>query len=97
MKKGDMVWLGVSSANRDPRVFDAPDAFVPDRPANPHLAFAAGPHRCLGAHLARSELVVALQEWHRVIPDYRVVNSAPLQERGAQLTLLELPLAWDAA
>ena len=95
MKKGDMIWLGVSSANRDPRVFVRPDEFVPDRPANPHLAFAAGPHRCLGAHLARSELVIALQEWHRLIPEYRLATDAPLVERGAQLTLLELPLAWD--
>ncbi len=95
MKKGDMVWLGVSSANRDPRVFENPDAFVPDRPANPHVAFAAGPHRCLGAHLARSELVIALEEWHRRIPDYRLATDAPLVERGAQLTLLTLPLEWE--
>jgi len=95
MKKGDMVWLGVSSANRDPRVFDHPDEFVPDRAANPHLAFAAGPHRCLGAHLARSELVIAFEEWHRQIPDYRLATTEPLRERGGQLTLLSLPLEWD--
>jgi cytochrome P450/uncharacterized OB-fold protein len=97
MKEGDMVWLGVSSANRDPRVFDDPDAFVPDRPANPHLAFAAGPHRCLGAHLARNELLVALEEWHHAIPDYRLAATAPLHERGAQLTLLTVPLEWDVS
>jgi cytochrome P450 len=95
MKKGDVVWLGISSANRDPRVFSDPDEFVPDRHPNPHLAFAAGAHRCLGAHLARKELIVAVEEWHLRIPDYRVATDEPLQERGGQLTLLSLPLAWD--
>jgi cytochrome P450 len=94
MKKGDAVWLGLTSANRDPRVFPDPDRFVPDRQPNPHLAFAAGAHRCLGAHLARKELVVALEEWHARIPDYRLAGDEPLMERGGQLTLLTLPLTW---
>lgn len=94
MSAGDVVWLGLSSANRDPRVFTDPDRFVPDRQPNQHLAFAAGAHRCLGAHLARRELVIALEEWHRRIPDYRLAGDTPLMERGGQLTLLELPLAW---
>ena len=89
------VWLGVTSANRDPRVFPNPDDFVPERQPNPHLAFAAGAHRCLGAHLARKELVIALEEWHQRIPHYRLAPHEPLMERGGQLTLLELPLAWD--
>jgi cytochrome P450 len=95
MRKGDVVWLGLSSANRDPRVFADPDEFVPERQPNPHLAFAAGAHRCLGAHLARKELVVALEEWHARIPNYRLAGDEPLMERGGQLTLLTLPLAWD--
>jgi cytochrome P450 len=95
MKKGDVVWLGLSSANRDPRVFPDPDAFIPDRQPNPHLAFAAGAHRCLGAHLARKELVIAMGEWHKRIPHYRLATDEPLMERGGQLTLLHLPLAWD--
>jgi cytochrome P450 len=94
LKAGDVVWLGVSSANRDPRRFDRPDEFVPDRSPNPHLAFAAGAHRCLGAHLARKELVMALEEWHRRIPDYHLAGPEPLEERGGQLTLRHLPLAW---
>ena len=44
-----------------------------DRPdISHHLGFAAGPHRCLGMHLARHELVIALQEWHKRIPDYAI-------------------------
>ena len=54
LKKGDVLWLGIGSANRDPRKFPNPDEFDLDRPSlNHHLGFAAGPHRCLGMHLAR--------------------------------------------
>jgi cytochrome P450 len=94
--KGDMVWLGIASANRDPDKFENPDDFDMDRDnVNHHLAFGAGPHRCLGMHLARRELVIALEEWHKQIPDYRMVPDAELVERGSQLRLESLPLLWD--
>jgi cytochrome P450 len=50
----------VGAANRDPRVFDAPDVFRPDRSPNPHLSFAPGLHQCLGLHLARLQLRAVL-------------------------------------
>jgi cytochrome P450 len=93
MKKGDMIYGMTSAANRD-RKFEDADSFIIDRAPIPNLAFAAGPHRCLGAHLARSELQIALQEWLRVIPHYHVDSDEPLAERGAQLSLVSLPLAW---
>ena len=64
-----------------------------------HFGFAGGPHRCLGAHLARRELQIAVEEWLRVIPDFRLAASEPLRERGggAMLGLLRLPLAWDVS
>lgn len=96
MKQGDMVWIGNTSASRDPRMYDNPDEFDLDRPKlNRHLAFGAGPHRCIGMHLARSEMAIALREWHQRIPDYRVADGAPLSERGGQLSLKRLPLEWD--
>ena len=49
------------SANRDGAVFDDPDTFHPGRSTNPHLAFGSGHHRCLGATLAKVELVAALE------------------------------------
>jgi cytochrome P450 len=58
------------------------------------LSFGAGPHRCLGMHLARHELVIALKEWHVRIPDYELASDAQLYERGAQLSINELPLRW---
>lgn len=57
---GDRIAALLGSANRDPAVFDRPDDFVPDRDPNPHLAFGAGVHFCLGAPLARMELVESL-------------------------------------
>jgi len=95
MKKGDMVSLGIISANRDPRKFERPDEFVIDRGPNPHIAFGLGPHRCLGMHLARRELIIAFEEWHARIPKYRLAEGVDLIERGGQLSLQSLPLTWD--
>jgi cytochrome P450 len=95
LKKGDVLWLGIGSANRDPLKYPNPDVFDMDRPdINHHLGFAAGPHRCLGMHLARHELIIALQEWHKRIPDYYISEGTELRERGGQLTLIQLPLRW---
>jgi len=98
LKRGDMVYGLVSGANRDPRQYDRPHEFVLGRERNNHLTFASGPHKCLGLHLARREMQVAVQEWLRVIPDFRIASDGPLRERGggAMMTLLNLPLAWDA-
>lgn len=96
IKKGDMLWLGLASANRDPRKFQNPDTFDMDRDnLSHHVGFGIGQHRCIGMHLARAELVIALEEWHKQIPDYRVVEGVELRERGGQLKLMSLPLEWD--
>ena len=95
VKKGDMVMGLVAAANRDPQHYDRPGEFIMDRTGAHHLGFAAGPHRCLGAHLARNEMKVAVEEWLKVIPHFRVATDEQLYERGGQLTLLSLPLAWD--
>jgi cytochrome P450 len=69
---GTAVMVNYGAANVDPAEF--PDAFDVrfDRQANRHIAFGAGVHRCLGSHLARRELRIALREWHRRIPDYSI-------------------------
>ena len=96
MKKGEMVWVGLTQANRDPRKFPDPDKFDMDRDnLNHHLGFGAGVHRCIGMHLARAELVIALKAWHAVIPHYRLQDGVDLIERGGQLRLQSLPLEWD--
>ena len=95
MKQGDIVWLGLAAADRDPRKFDDLDEFMLGRRFTKHLAFAAGGHRCLGSHLARSELIVALEEWHARIPDFRLAEDGELHERSGQLMLRRVPLQWD--
>jgi hypothetical protein len=68
------VLLPFPSANRDEGIFEDADRVVLDRTPNRHLAFGAGIHRCLGAHLARMELRVAFQEFLSRIPDFRLTN-----------------------
>jgi cytochrome P450 len=95
MKAGDVVSLGIVQACRDPRKFDNPTEFDPKRAElNHHLGWGAGPHRCIGMHLARHEIIIAVQEWHRRIPNYRVTDGAELTDRGVQLSLPTLPLEW---
>lgn len=94
MKAGDMVNIPLNAATRDDAAF--PDAATVDitRKPNNHIGFGAGPHRCLGSHLARQELRIAMEEWHARIPDYRVAPDAQMLESGGQLGLESLPLIW---
>ncbi len=74
VSKGDMVLVPLSAITRDPARFAQADQVVLDREINNHAAFGLGPHRCLGSHPARRELRVALEEWHRRIPEYRLTR-----------------------
>ncbi len=62
VREGDLVWLLIAGGNRDPRAFDRPDEVDFDRKPSRHLAFGYGARYCLGVHLARLELRVALGE-----------------------------------
>lgn len=70
--EGSPVFLSIPSANRDERHFDDPEAVVLDRENNAHLAFGAGVHRCLGAHVARMELRVGLEEFLGAVGPFRL-------------------------
>jgi cytochrome P450 len=72
VRKGDSVILMLGSANTDEGELEDADTVRFDREVNRHIAFGGGIHRCLGSHLARMELRVALREWHRRIPEYSV-------------------------
>jgi cytochrome P450 len=96
MKKGDMVFVPLAGACRDPKVFEDADQVILDRAPNNHIAFGAGPHRCVGSHLARRELRVAFEEWHKRIPNYRLAEGAEIKEYGgAELGIVSVPLVWD--
>ena len=73
--KGDKVLLFYQAANRDESVFADPDRFDITRSPNPHVGFGgAGPHFCLGAHLARREITVMLRELLRRVPEIRAAG-----------------------
>lgn len=75
VRAGDKVVSYYCAANRDPRVFRDPDRFdITDRP-NPHIAFGAGQHFCLGSNLARLELTVMLRELARRMPDLQLAGT----------------------
>lgn len=97
IKKGDMVFVPLNAANRDDAAFEDAQTVKIDRHPNNHIGFGAGPHRCLGSHLARRELKIALEEWHERIPDYRLADDCPeLVEAGGQIALTTpMILTWD--
>jgi cytochrome P450 len=72
IKPGNMLLLSFPAANRDPAVFADADKIVIDRKHNPHAAFGLGIHRCVGSNLARMEMMVAIEEWLKRIPDFRL-------------------------
>jgi cytochrome P450 family 142 subfamily A polypeptide 1 len=87
------------SANRDADVFDDPDEFRVDRSPNLHLAFGTGPHFCLGANLARTEIRVLLEELFTRLPDIHVPDGVDA-ERGANAlvtTIRHLPVEFTPA
>ncbi len=70
MKAEDWILLSFPAANRDPAQFERAGEVVIDREVNRHAAFGLGIHRCVGSHLARMELRVALEVWMERIPDF---------------------------
>jgi cytochrome P450 len=97
VKKGDQVMLMIGSANTDEAEFEDADTVRFDREANRHIAFGGGIHRCLGSHLARLELRVALREWHRRIPEYSVEPDHTLVYTGGIRSIDHFPMRFTAA
>jgi cytochrome P450 len=97
IKEGELVLLPLASAGRDEATFGQIDAVELERHPNRHLAFGAGPHRCVGSHLARLELRIALEEWHRRFPDYSVVQpTRPIGHGGGVAGLEEIRMRIEA-
>jgi cytochrome P450 len=92
--KGTVVSVVLGSANCDERSWSEPDTIDFEREENRHLAFGGGVHRCLGSHLARMELRVALEEWHRAIPEYRLQDGVTLLYTQGLRAVENLELVW---
>ncbi|MFC4944299.1 cytochrome P450 [Pseudonocardia sp. GCM10023141] len=97
LRAGDRVLLPAALAGRDDREFaDAAEVRF-DRASNRHLAFGAGPHRCLGSHLARKQLQIALTAFHEVLPEYELDESLPITfHAGGVMGMDRVPLRWTA-
>jgi cytochrome P450 len=97
INKGERISPLLGAANTDPAEFDDPDVVDFARNPNRHRAFGGGPHRCLGSHLARLELRVALREFHRRIPDYEIQPGFQLKYTTALRSVEALPLTFAVA
>jgi len=95
MKAGDRIWFPLSLINRDERAFAAPDKADFGRMPNPHFTFGAGPHRCLGSHLARRELNLLLEAWTKRIPSFRLAPGTALQHHNLVFGIDRIPLVCD--
>jgi cytochrome P450 len=96
VKAGDRVTCSSIVANRDAAEFADPDQIDFTREANRHAAFSYGPHRCVGSHLARREIVTALTEWLARVPTLRIKqDTAPAAGAGTVFAMHSLHLEWD--
>ncbi|CAB4364136.1 unannotated protein [freshwater metagenome] len=97
LRKGDVVYLCWASANVDPAAFESPHTVDLTREQNRHIAFASGLHRCLGSHLARIEIVAAIDQLHRRVSDYWVTPGAEVDYEFAGVRAANhLPLSFTA-
>ncbi|WP_416968043.1 cytochrome P450 [Streptomyces sp. 4F14] len=97
LPRGATVVCALSAANRDAATFEEPDRMLLSRSPNPHLAFGAGPHACLGQSLARTELQVALEVLLRRLPTLRLAVPVGELRRVEGLLvggLSEVPVTW---
>jgi cytochrome P450 family 142 subfamily A polypeptide 1 len=99
LEPGDVLLNVYPSANRDADVFDDPDAFRVDRSPNLHLAFGTGPHFCLGANLARTEIRILLEELFARLPDIHVPDGVAAVRGPNSLvtTISHLPVEFTRA
>jgi cytochrome P450 len=96
IKAGDLVACPSMTVNRDPAEFADPDRIDLAREDNHHVAFGYGPHRCLGSHLARRELVIGLEEWLARIGPFRIkAGTTPVTFGGFVFGVEGLELEWD--
>jgi cytochrome P450 len=97
LKSGDRVDLLLPAADLDPTRFERPAEYDLNRESKVHIAFGAGPHRCLGSHLARIELQIMNEELVTGLPPFRIDPERPPTFHGGHVIGPEtLHLVWDA-
>ena len=98
LKAGERVWLMWHGGNQDPEVFECPEEVRLDREHNRHMAFAAGPHRCIGAHFARAEWQIVMTKVLERLPDFTVDESAtvPFPDVSVTAGFISMPIEFTA-
>ena len=97
MKQGDMVAIPGAFYNLDADIYADPLTVDWSRRVKQTLTFGNGVHRCPGAALGLAELVIVLEEWLRVIPEFSIARPGPLPVCGGTVAkILELPLRFSA-
>lgn len=95
--KDEMVMVPIALSSMDDRLYARPMEIDFDRAPHTHNTFGNGPHKCVGAPLARAELYVFLQEWLKAIPDFRLdPEHAPVTHSGSVNGMNSLHLLWNA-
>lgn len=93
-KPGDKVAMCTTLAARDSEEYERPNEVDLDRQPT-HMTFAYGPHRCIGSHLARREIQVALEEFLAAVPEFRIKEGAQITTAlGGMIQPVTLPLIW---
>ncbi len=94
---GDKIAMCTSLAARDPEEYDRPNEVIIGRKVR-YLSFGYGPHLCLGMHLARREMRIAMVEFLSRVPEFRIADDAAMEYHlGPILQPVRLPLAWEEA
>ena len=92
--KGTSVSVMIGSSNTDEAAWERADEVDFHRDTKGHIAFGGGNHRCLGAHLARMELRVALEEWLTAVPNFSVKEGIELKYSQGLRAVENLELVW---
>ena len=95
MLPGDKVMMSTTLAGRDPAEFEAPQEVDFNRRPR-HLSFGFGPHMCIGMHLARREMRIALEEFLARVPQFSLKPGHQVEYHLGMIQPVELPLVWDA-
>jgi len=94
IKKGEWIKCMVTVGNFDPAEFEDPRTVKLGRQPNRHFTLAGGPHRCLGSHLARRELRIAVEEWFRRVPPFRLAAKDTREVYPGLRSVRNLHIEW---
>lgn len=96
LRKGDIVMVSTPLAGLDDRLYEKPLDVDFNRRGTAHNSFGNGPHRCVGAPLARAELKIFLEEWLKRVPAFSLAPGTKVETRsGSVLSVVSLPLVWS--